>query len=177
MPAKATSLALQWLQLHPSFGYRRTQEYGREPRPESQGSCAVFFLRCLLHELACVSSLPPPIQVLIGSLQKLRGCLPNRWCEAPLDLHPAVRIGGGLLVNHDATLRRLRYLRQPLPLHFHLRCFYQGDKGYELLGRWLLPIPPLPPSSPQTRRRFIKSRRGGVRLNKSTQTATELINI
>ena len=47
MPAKATSLALQWLQLHPSFGYRRTQEYGREPCPESQVSCAVFFCAVL----------------------------------------------------------------------------------------------------------------------------------
>ena len=36
MPAKAASLALHYLRLHPGFGHRRGQEYGRELRPESQ---------------------------------------------------------------------------------------------------------------------------------------------
>ena len=37
MPAKAASLALQSLRRHPGFRYHGVREYGREPRPESQG--------------------------------------------------------------------------------------------------------------------------------------------
>jgi hypothetical protein len=46
LPAKAASLALQCLWLHPGFGYRHAWEYGREPCAESQAflcSAAYFW--------------------------------------------------------------------------------------------------------------------------------------
>jgi len=47
LPAKAASLALQWLQLHPCYRHRLRCKNGREPCPESQAFfCGVsLFLR------------------------------------------------------------------------------------------------------------------------------------